>query len=394
MESPSTSNIETAVVSSDKRPELLFPFLDLRAQFATIREETISAVTEVLESQELILGQEVDALEREVSQMLACQFAVGCASGTDALSLALMALAVGPGDEVVTTPFTFVATAGSIARLGARPVFVDIDSETYALNPSGLEQAITARTKAIIPVHLFGLPADMHTIEDIARRRKVAIVEDAAQAMGAKYLDRAVGTLGAFGCFSFFPSKNLGAAGDGGMIVTNDPVLADRLKMLRVHGSRKKYHHELLGMNSRLDALQAAILRVKLCHLEEWTVARRRNAEGYRQLFKDYGLDRWIGLPSEPPDRLHVYNQYVIRAAHRDALQEHLRNAGIPTEIYYPAPLHLQPAFGYLGHHEGDFPQAELASQQVLALPVYPELKGEHQHAVAQAIADFVRKPR
>ncbi len=379
-------------MSPSRTARPLFPFLDLQAQFAHVRGEVIAAVTNILESQQFILGPEVEALEDEVAQLVACRFAVSCASGSDALLLALMALGIKSGDEVITTPFTFVATAGSIARLGARPVFVDIDHETYNLDVRGLEGAITRRTKAIIPVHLFGLSADMHPILEIARSYGLVVIEDAAQAIGAQYRGKPVGGLGALGCFSFFPSKNLGGAGDGGLVTTNDPALADRLRLLRVHGSRRKYEYEILGMNSRLDGLQAAILRVKLRHLEEWTAARRRNADRYRTLFATCGCDGRVVLPSVPSGREHVYNQFVIRSQHRDELREHLRRAGIPTEVYYPFPLHLQRAFAYFGYKQGDFPEAESACQKVLALPIFPELTEGQQQAVVGAVADFCQQ--
>jgi dTDP-4-amino-4,6-dideoxygalactose transaminase len=372
----------------------LFPFLDLQSQFATIRGEVAAAVERVLESQQFILGPDVQQLEKEVAQLLGCQFAFGCASGSDALLLALMALGVGVGDEVITTPFTFVATAGSIARLGARPVFVDIDPLTYNLNPKQIEPAITKRTKAIMPVHLFGLAAPMDEIKAIAKSERLAVIEDAAQAIGADYHGSLAGNIGDLGCFSFFPSKNLGGAGDGGMVTTNDPTLADRLKLLRLHGSRSKYHYEILGLNSRLDTLQAAILRVKLRHLADWTKARRRNASRYRSLFLQAGLENLIQLPMEPARTGHAYNQFVIRTERRDAIREHLRRAGIPTEIYYPTPLHLQPAFRYLGYTSGDFPDAELASRSVLALPIFPELTVEQQQAVVRFISDFFSNER
>jgi dTDP-4-amino-4,6-dideoxygalactose transaminase len=367
----------------------LFPFLDLKAQHANIREEVLAAVTAVLDSQHFIMGPEVEKLEAEVAQFIGSGFAIGCASGSDALLLALMSMGVGSGDEVVTTPFTFVATAGSIARLNAKPVFVDIDPETYNLDWKQLEAAITQRTKAIIPVHLFGLPAEMGKIMEIARARRLPVIEDAAQAIGSRYQHQFVGNIGACGCFSFFPSKNLGGAGDGGLLSTNDPELAERLSVLRIHGSRRKYHYELLGVNSRLDALQAAILRVKLKHLADWTEGRRRNANLYRQLFADAGLDRWIGLPTEPSGMRHVYNQFVVRVEERDQLKEHLRQSGIPTEIYYPLPLHLQPAFAYLGYSTGAFPHSELASRHVLALPIFSELTEQHQRTVVAAVAAF-----
>ncbi len=385
---PSNSPVAGAASAN----KTLFPFLDLKAQHAKIREEVLAAVTAVLDSQHFIMGPEVEKLEAEVAQFIGSSFAIGCASGSDALLLALMATGIGNGDEVVTTPFTFVATAGSIARLNAKPVFVDIDPETYNLDCKQLEAAITPRTKAIIPVHLFGLPAEMAKIMEIASAAGLPVIEDAAQSMGSRYQHQFVGDIGTCGCFSFFPSKNLGGAGDGGMISTNDPELAERLSVLRIHGSRRKYHYELLGMNSRLDALQAAILRVKLKHLADWTEGRRRNANFYRQLFAQAGLDRWIKLPAEPSGMRHVYNQFVIRLQERDQLKEHLRKSGIPTEIYYPLPLHLQPAFAYLGYGHGAFPESEVASSQVLALPVYPEMTEDQQKAVADAIAVFFGK--
>ena len=376
--------------SHSRTPVPHMDFLDLKSQFATIREEILAAIAGVMESQQFILGREVSFLEQEVAAMLGASHAVGCASGSDALLLALMALGIGPGDEVITTPFTFVATAGSIARLGAVPVFVDIDPETLNIDPARMEAQLSPRTRAILPVHLYGLPADMGPILDLARTKNLPIVEDAAQAIGAVYEGRFAGTLGAFGCFSFFPSKNLGGAGDGGLITTQDASLAERLRLLRVHGSRKKYHYEILGVNSRLDALQAAILRVKLRHLPEWTRARQYRAEQYRSLFAEAGLDSRVILPPPPPERwVHVYNQFVVRCERRDALREFLRSRGIPTEIYYPLPLHLQPAYAYLCYKRGQFPVAESVSEQVLALPVYPELTDGQQEKVVQAIADF-----
>ncbi|MGA8220491.1 MAG: DegT/DnrJ/EryC1/StrS family aminotransferase [Candidatus Acidiferrales bacterium] len=366
-----------------------FDFLDLKAQFATIRGEVMDAIAGVMESQQFILGREVRLLEEEVAARLGASHAVSCASGSDALLLAMMAAGIGPYDEVITTPFTFFATAGSIARLGAIPVFVDIDPETLNIDPNALERAITPRTRAIMPVHLFGLPAEMDPILELARARGLAVVEDAAQAIGARYRDRSVGTVGTFGCFSFFPSKNLGGAGDGGLITSEDAALAELLRRLRAHGSLKKYHHELLGINSRLDALQAAILRVKLRYLDQWMQARQHRAGRYHTLFEEIGL-KGILLPQVPSSHVtHVYNQFVIRSTKRDALREYLRGAGIPTEIYYPVSLHLQPAFAYLGYKAGDFPHSELASRQALALPVYPELTDSQQQAVVNTIAAF-----
>ncbi len=332
-------------------------------------------------------GRKVKQLEAEIAAFIGSSFAVSCASGSDALLLALMALGVDSGDEVITPPFTFVATAGSVARLKAKPVFVDIDRETYNLDATRLEAAITPRTKAIMPVHLFGLPAEMDKIGEIARAHRIPVIEDAAQSIGARIGDKYVGDIGACGCFSFFPSKNLGGAGDGGMITTNDPELAERIAVLRDHGSRKKYQYDLLGMNSRLDSLQAAILLVKFKHLEALTKARRRNAERYRQLFRQAGLDKVITLPIEPEGMRHVYNQFVIRTPRRDQLKEHLRHSGIPSEIYYPSPLHLQPAFAALGYGPGAFPRSEEASHQVLALPVFPQMTEEQQKIVAESVA-------
>ncbi len=367
-----------------------FDFLDLKAQYATIREELLDSVTRVMESQKFILGDEVHLFEEEIAAMLQARHAVTCASGSDALMLALMAAGIQPGDEVITTPFTFVATAGSIARLGAKPVFVDIDPDTFNIDAQQIERVITPATRAVMPVHLFGMPADLDPILSLANGRGLAVVEDAAQAIAARYKGQSIGTIGTFGCFSFFPSKNLGCAGDGGLVTTEDAKLADRLRLLRVHGSRKKYHHEIVGTNSRLDALQAAILRVKLPHLGEWTRARQAIAGRYRELFEARGLTAKVGLPRTPANESeHVYNQFTIRCGKRDELRDSLKAAGIPTEIYYPIPLHLQPAFQYLGYREGQFPEAERASREVLSLPIYPELTRARQETVVGGIANF-----
>lgn len=366
-----------------------FPFLDLKAQHATLAAEIATSVSQVLESQQLILGPAVEAFEQEVADLLSCSFCIGCASGSDALLLAMMALNVKEGDEVITTPFTFVATAGAIARLGARPVFVDILPDTYNMDPAGLERAISSKTRAVIPVHLFGLMAAMDSIMPIAQARGIPVVEDAAQAIAARAGEQRAGCVGDVGCFSFFPSKNLGGAGDGGLLSTNDPRLADSLRVLRTHGSRTKYHYERIGINSRLDTLQAAVLRVKLRHLSVWTTARRQNATRYRELFAEAGLSNHVQVPCEPAGFEHVYNQFVIRVSNRDELRRHLTSAGIPTEIYYPLPLHLQPAFSYLGYEAGDFPVAEHASKEVLALPIFPELTYAQQQAVVAAISEF-----
>jgi dTDP-4-amino-4,6-dideoxygalactose transaminase len=302
----------------------------------------------------------------------------------------MLAAGIGPGDEVITSPFTFVATGGSIARTGATPVFVDIDPETFNISPSEIASAVSSHTRGIMPVHIFGLPAEMDEILSIAQKHSLLIFEDAAQAIGSRLRDKSAGTIGTFGCFSFFPSKNLGGAGDGGLVSTEDPALADKLRMLRVHGSKKKYHHEILGTNSRLDSLQAAILRVKLRHLDEWTRQRQLRAERYRALFAALDLEPAIQVQLAPAgNKFHVYNQFTIRCTRRDALREHLRGLGVPTEIYYPLALHLQPAFAYLKYQSGQLPFAEAASKQVLSLPVYPELTDAQQQRVVAGIADF-----
>lgn len=349
----------------------------------------MAAITRVMESQHFILGPEVQGLEDDIAAMVGAKHAIGCASGSDALLLALMALGVGAGDEVVTVAFTFVATAGSIARLGAKPVFVDIDPVTFNIDPAKIEAAITPRTKAIIPVHLFGLAADMDAVNAIAAKHGIPVIEDAAQAIGAQYKGRPAGSLGTMCCFSFFPSKNLGGAGDGGMITTNDDALADRLQVLRVHGSRRKYEYELLGMNSRLDALQAAVLRVKAKYLNGWAEGRRANADMYRAAFNDAGLSTIVGCPSEPSSFHHVYNQFTIRVPKRDELRKHLGEAGIPTEIYYPYPLHTQPAFSQWGYRDGDLPVTEGAAREVISLPIYPEVGEAHIRTIVASIASF-----
>jgi len=368
-----------------------FPFIDLKAQYRAMKAEIDAAIARVMDSQQFILGPEVESFEAEIANYCGSRFAVACASGSDALLLALMALKIGPGDEVVTTPFTFVATAGAIARLGARPVFVDIDPSTYNIDGRKLQPAITSKTRAILPVHLFGMAAEMDSIVEIANRGSVPVVEDAAQAIGATYRDRAVGSIGLCGCFSFFPSKNLGAAGDGGMLTTNDEKVADRLRVLHLHGGRRKYEYEQIGMNSRMDALQAAILRVKLHRLDSWAARRKHNAQRYAELFEDRGLTSILRLPQVAAGCTHVYHQYVIRAPERDELQAFLRNRDVPSEIYYPLPLHLQPAFRHLQYQCGDLPQSEMASREVLALPIFPEMTEEQQTLVVDSIAAFYR---
>jgi dTDP-4-amino-4,6-dideoxygalactose transaminase len=367
------------------------PLLDLRAQYRPIRDEILAAVVGVCDSQRFIMGPEIEALESALAVQLGIRHAIAVSSGTDALLLALMAIGVGAGDEVVTTVYSFFATAGTIARLGARPVFVDIDPETFNIDASRLAEATSARTKAILPVHLFGSSADLDPILAVAERLGVPVVEDAAQAIGATYRGRPVGGIGTFGCFSFFPSKNLGAFGDAGLLTTNDDGLARRARLLRTHGMEPKYYHHLVGANFRMDALQAAVLRVKAPHLPAWTSARQANAARYRALFRDAGLDGMVRLPVERPDCVHIFNQFVIRVQHRDALKRHLDEAGIGSEIYYPVPFHLQPCFEYLGHRRGDFPQAEAASGDSLAIPIYGELGPEDQAAVVDAIGRSVR---
>ncbi len=351
------------------------PLLDLTAQYATIRDEVRRAMDEVCDSQQFILGPHVERLERAVAGYCQCAHGIGVSSGTDALLVALMALDIKAGDEVITTPYTFFATAGAIARLGARPVFVDIEPDTYNINAALIERAITPRTKAILPVHLYGQCADMDAILKFG----LPVIEDAAQAIGAEYKGRRAGSMGVMGCLSFFPTKNLGGFGDAGMVVTNDAGLAERVRVLRVHGMQPKYYHRVVGGNFRLDALQAAVLHVKLKHLDDWTRRRQDNAAFYNA--------RLSGGPVTVHH--HIYNQYVIRSKQRDRLRAHLTAAGIGTEIYYPVPLHLQECFAYLGYRPGDFPEAEAAARETLALPVYPELTREQLEYVVEAIRSF-----
>jgi dTDP-4-amino-4,6-dideoxygalactose transaminase len=364
------------------------PLLDLQAQYGAIRWEIRQAIDRVCDSQKFILGPEVSALEQEIADFCRIAHALGVSSGTDALLIALMAVDVGPGDEVITSPFTFFATAGVIARLGARPVFVDIQENSFNLDPAKIEAKVTKRTKAILPVHLFGRCAEMPHLLEIARSHNLVVIEDAAQAIGAHDESGThAGTFGRAGCFSFFPSKNLGAFGDGGMVVSNDKEMAAKLSILRVHGGEPKYHHAVIGGNFRLDALQAAVLRVKLKYLSLWTQARRLNAARYRNLFAERGLLGKITLPEDAPG--HIYNQFVVRCPDRDALKAFLRRQGVETEIYYPIPLHLQKCFEHLGHKEGDFPRAEAAAAETLALPIYAELTEEQQRYVVDQFGAF-----
>ncbi len=368
------------------------PLLDLKAQYRQIRAEIMAAIESTCDEQAFILGKRVADLEQDVQRYVGAAHAVGVASGTDAILLSLMACGVGPGDEVVTVPYTFFATAGSISRLGARPVFVDIKADSFNMDPSPVEAAITPRTKALLPVHLYGQCAEMEPLMKLAGQRKLPVIEDAAQAIGAEWRGKKAGTLGQMGCFSFFPSKNLGGFGDGGMVTTNDPALADRVRMLRVHGSREKYLHELVGLNSRLDALQAAVLRVKLTHLEGWTQGRQKNAARYEGLFKEANLLDRVTLPTVTAGNRHVYNQYVIRVPRRDQLRDFLKEKGVGTEVYYPTALHMQPCYKDLGYREGAFPQSERAAKETLALPIYAELTADQQAYVVETIKQFYSK--
>jgi dTDP-4-amino-4,6-dideoxygalactose transaminase len=377
-------------VSPESEPRPV-PALDLKAQYRTIKNEIDEAIRNVVENQMFVLGPEVSGLESDIARYCQTPHAVGCASGSDALLLPLMGWGVGPGDEVITTPYTFFATAGSIWRLGAKPVFVDIDPVTFNIEPDAIEVAITSRTKAIVPVHLYGQAADMDPIQALARRRGLKVLEDAAQAIGAGYQGRRAGALGDAAAFSFYPSKNLGGYGDGGMITTADESLARQIARLRVHGMEPRYHHHEVGFNSRLDALQATVLRIKLKHLPAWTEARRTVAERYNRLIRDFKLTDVVTGPSEQPGFYHVYNQYVVRVpeADRDALRTHMTQRKIGTEIYYPIPLHLQVCFAALGHQPGDFPHSERAARETLALPIYPELTEDAQATVIGTIADY-----
>ncbi|NIM99182.1 MAG: aminotransferase class V-fold PLP-dependent enzyme, partial [candidate division Zixibacteria bacterium] len=346
------------------------PLLDLKRQYNSIKEELDQAVFSVLSHTRFIMGPDVKAFEEKAAEYCGSKFAVGVASGTDALLLSLRACGVGPGDEVITSTFTYFATAGAITRLGATPVFVDIDPDTYNLDPGKIENRITPQTKAIIPVHLYGQCADMDPIMEIAKKHNLKVVEDAAQAIGAKYKGKKAGTMGHFGCFSFFPSKNLGAAGDGGMITTDDEEIAELLRILRVHGAKPKYYHALVGYNSRLDTIQAAILSVKLKYLDEWTEKRREHAQVYNAAFRDSD----IITPKEEDFNYHIYHQYTIAVKDRDKLRRVLKEKQIGHEIYYPVPLHLQECYRFLGYKEGDLPVAERKAKEVISLPIYPEL--------------------
>ena len=366
------------------------PLLDLQGQYQPLRDEILRAVERVCDSQRFIMGPEVEGLERELAAMLEVAEAVGVSSGTDALLAAMMALGIGPGDEVVTTTYSFFATAGCIARLGAKPVLTDIDPVTYNIDPAEAAAAITSRTKAIIPVHLYGCSAEMAPILETAGKAGLAVIEDAAQAIGTCYKGRRVGGIGDMGCFSFFPSKNLGAFGDGGLVTTRDATLAEKVRLLRGHGMQPKYYHQVVGGNFRLDALQAAVLRAKLPRLAELTAARRAHADAYRARLAAAPIPPELRLPAPHP--AHVYHQFVIRAPRRDELRAHLAAAGVGTEVYYPVPLHLQPCFAELGYRRGSLPVAERAAAEVLALPIHPALPPAALEYVVEQIAAFYRR--
>lgn len=373
------------------------PLLDLKAHHEPLHKEVMAAIEQTFRSQAFILGPEVGKLEERVASYCQTQFGVGVSSGTDALLIALMAIGVGSGDEVITTPYSFFATAGAVTRLGAKPVLVDIDPETYNIDPSKIGKAITSKSKAMIPVHLYGQCADMGPILDIAQRHNLKVIEDAAQAIGSEYRDgRRAGSMGTIGCLSFFPSKNLGALGDGGMVVTNDQELAERIKVLRVHGGKPKYYHKMIGGNFRLDTIQAAVLNVKLNYLDDWTRRRQENAQRYETLFQQSGLVKQgkVRLPApvyrdSGTKHYHIYNQFVLRVEKRDDLMGLLKQKGVGAEIYYPVPFHQQECFRYLGHKEGDFPESERAAKETVAIPIYPELTAGQQTEVVEAIAAF-----
>jgi len=363
------------------------PLLDLKTQYASIKNEIDAAIAEVLESQHFILGPRVDQCEKMIAAYSNCLHGIGVSSWSDALLACLMAENIGPGDEVITTSYTFFATVGAICRVGATPVFVDIDPTTYNMNVSQIASKITNTTRAIIPVHLFGQVADMDPVMKLAEQHKLVVIEDAAQAIGAEYKGRRAGSFGHYGCFSFFPSKNLGAIGDAGMIVTSDAQRAEKVRVLRGHGAKPKYYHRVVGGNFRLDAIHAAVVSVKLPHLDSWTAARQRNAKRYDQLFREMALP--IGLPVAITGR-HVFNQYVIRSSSRDELQSFLKDKGVGSEVYYPVPMHFQDCFANLGIKAGTFPEAERAANESLAIPVYPELNDAQARYVVESIAEFV----
>jgi dTDP-4-amino-4,6-dideoxygalactose transaminase len=369
------------------------PMLDLKEQYQSLKEEIGEALEEVMSNAQFILGSNVRKLEEQVASYSNVKYGVGVASGSDAIHISLLACGVQAGDEVITPAFTFFATAGAVARIGAVPVFVDIDPKTYNIDPAAIETAITEKTKAIIPVHLYGQMADMDPIAAIAKKYSLAIVEDAAQAIGARYKGKTVGELGTTAAYSFFPTKNLGAYGDGGMIITDDEELAEKMRVLRVHGSKPKYYHHVLGYNSRLDELQAAILNVKFPHLDRWNQLRREKAANYTRLLQGQ-FGQQVITPYEEEHNTHIYHQYTIRVAKRDELQAYLKEQGIASMVYYPKPLHLQPVFADLGYKEGDLPETERATKEVLSLPMYPELRSEQQEYVVSKMVEFYERQR
>ena len=363
--------------------------LDLKAQYQSLKPDLDAAVLRVIESAQFINGPDVEAMEHEVAQYCRANHCIGVSSGSDALIVSLMALDIGPGDEVITTPYTFFATAGAIVRMGAKPVFVDIDPVTFNIDVKAIAAKVTPRTKAIMPVHLFGQCAEMDPIMDIAKRHHLAVIEDAAQAIGSEYKGRRAGSIGTVGCYSFFPSKNLGCFGDGGAVVTQDRALADKIRLLRGHGSHPKYYHKVVGGNFRLDSIHAAVLRVKLKHLDSWTLARQVGAAFYTNTMTKYGLQ---GRPIEVPKIVqsrHIFNQYVVRCDDREGVREHLKKDKIATEVYYPQPMHLQECFANLGHKKGEYPESERAALTTLALPMYPELPNAQRERVVRSIAAF-----
>jgi dTDP-4-amino-4,6-dideoxygalactose transaminase len=366
------------------------PLLDLQAQFAPIREEVLATIARVCDSQQFVMGAEVRAFEQEIAALLGVQHAIGVSSGTDALLVSLMSLGIGRGDEVVTSTYSFFATAAAVARVGATPVFVDIDPSTFNIDVAQVARALTPRTRALLPVHLFGQMADMDPIVELATQAGVPVIEDAAQAIGASYHGRLAGSIGALGCFSFFPSKNLGAFGDAGLVTTNDDALAARVRLLRVHGAERQYHHRTIGGNFRIDALQAAVLRVKTPHLAAWTAARQRNAARYRELIGQAGLTARVTPPLEAAGRTHIYNQFVVRVPDRDRVKAGLEARGVGTAIYYPVPFHEQECFAHLGPWPGGFPEAERAARETLALPIFGELSDDQLHYVVDSIAALV----
>ena len=365
--------------------------LDLSKQYAVLKNEIHDAINRVLDSQRFILGPEVTKLEADCAAYTDAKFGIGLSSGSDALIIALMVLGIKEGDEVITTPYTFFATVGAIHRVGAKAVLVDIDPKDYNIDPAKIEKAITSKTKAIIPVHLYGQSADMKAIMAIAKKHNLKVIEDAAQAIGTEFQGKRVGTIGDIGCFSFFPSKNLGAYGDGGLCTTNDPAMAEKLQIFRAHGSKPKYFHKYVGGNFRIDAIQAAILNVKLKYLDSWTTARLENAKTYDKLFDQAGLKSKVTTPWVRPGDRHIYNQYVISVDNRDGLKKYLGDNGIETEIYYPLPMHMQECFQYLGYKEGDFPVSEKSAKNTLAIPVYPELPREELEYVVETISKFFK---